>query len=67
MPTTGGIPFFWTWLIREILDEQIPERECRSNPRVVKKPVSKFPSKKPAHRGTGVKLQPLTFDILNTA
>lgn len=60
-------PFFWTWMVMEILDEQIPEREARSNPRVVKKPISKFPSKKPMHRGTGVKREPLTFSILSTA
>lgn len=50
----------------EILDEQIPERDGRSNPRVVKKPISKFPSKKPIHRGSGVKLEPITFHILST-
>ncbi len=51
----------------EILDEQIPPPEGRSNPRVVKKRISKFPSKKPVHRGVGVKKEPLTFHILNTA
>jgi hypothetical protein len=61
------LPFFWTWLVMEILDEKIPEPEGRSNLRVVKKPVSKFPSKKPIHKGTGVKLEPLTFSILSTA
>ena len=40
-----GVPFFWTWLVLEILDEQIPEPEGRNNPRVIKKRVSKFPSK----------------------
>ena len=33
----------------EVLDEHIPEREGRSNPRVVKKRISKFPSKQPTH------------------
>ena len=61
------LPFFFTWLIREILDEQIPERAHRSNPRVVKKPISKFPSKKPMQRGTRVKRSALTFCILSTA
>ncbi len=46
-------PFFWSWLIMEILDEKIPPRQDRSNPRLVKKTRSKFPSKKPIHRGTG--------------
>jgi hypothetical protein len=51
----------------EILDEQIPEPEVRSNPRVVKKTRAKFPSKKPIHRGSGVKREPLTFSVLNSA
>lgn len=59
--------FFFTWLVREILDEQILEPEGRSNPRVVKKTRAKFPSKKPIHRGQGAKLETLTFSILNTA
>jgi hypothetical protein len=53
--------------VRDILDELIPEPEGRSNPRVVKKTRAKFPSKKPIHKGAGVKLAPLTFSILNTA
>lgn len=51
----------------EILDEQIPERQGRSNPRVVKKPWSKFPARQPQHRGEGRKLESPTFSILNTA
>jgi hypothetical protein len=50
-----------------ILDEQIPEREGRSNPRVVKKARSKFPSKKRIHRGSGSKIEALTFSVINTA
>ena len=45
------IPFF-TWLVREILSEQIPPKEGRSNPRVVKITRAKFPSNKPIHKGT---------------
>lgn len=60
-------PFFFTWLMLAILDEQIPPPQGTSNPRVVKKRVSKFPSKNPAHRGTVVKQEALTFDILSTA
>lgn len=51
----------------EILDEQLPPRQGRTNPRVVKKPRSKFPSKKPIHRGMRVKKEPLSFAIFNTA
>jgi len=34
---------------------------------VVKKPRSKFPSKKPIHYGTGTQRQQLSFSISNTA
>jgi len=51
----------------EILDEKIPPRQGRSNPRVVKKPRSKFPAKKPLHREVGVKGHLLSFTIVNTA
>ncbi|MBW4642713.1 MAG: hypothetical protein KME23_06885 [Goleter apudmare HA4340-LM2] len=60
---------FWLnqTVLTEILDEQIPELEGRSNPRVVKKTRAKFPSKKPIHRTQTAKLQTLTFSVINTA
>lgn len=61
------IPFFSRLHVLEILDELLPEPEGRSNPRVVKKTRDKFTSKKPIHKGQGVKREPLTFSILNTA
>jgi len=39
----------------------------RSNPRVVKKRVSKFPSKKPAHKGARHQISAPTFRIHSTA
>jgi hypothetical protein len=51
----------------EILDEKIPPRQGRTNPRLVKKTRSKFPSKKPIHRGSGTQRQTLIFSIINTA
>ncbi len=51
----------------EIWDEQIAPPDGRSNPRVVKKPRSKFPSKKHDSQRASVKLQPLNFNILNPA
>ena len=47
----------------EILDQQLPPRQGRSNPRVVKKPRSKFPARKPKHSGHGTQRQQLTFSI----
>ena len=49
----------------EILDTLLPERVHRNNPRVVKKPVSKFRSKKPKHRGTGLRVEAPKFQITN--
>ena len=51
----------------EILDTLLPERVYRANPRVVKKPVSKFRSKKLEHRETGKRIKAPTFRILTTA
>jgi len=51
----------------EILDQLLPERVQRNNPRVVKKPGSKFRSKKVKHRGTGTITNPPVFVVSNTA
>lgn len=48
----------------EIIDQVLPQRVCRTNPRVVKKPVSKFRSKQVKHRGTGIITEPPVFVIL---
>ena len=61
---TTRTPLFLTWLNLEILDATLPKRVQRNNPRVVKKPVSKFKSKKVKHRGTGIKMNPSVFTIL---
>jgi len=58
---------FFDALIADILDQQLPSRSHRSNPRLVKKPISKFPSKKPVHRGNTSKRSPPVFRILDTA
>ena len=49
----------------EILDTLLPERFHRTNPRVVKKPVSTFHSKKQKHRGTGQRVEAPKFHITN--
>jgi hypothetical protein len=58
-------PPFFDWLSVEILDTLLPERVHRNNPRVVKKPVSKFRSKKPKHRGTRLRVEAPNFRIIN--
>ena len=65
--TTTGTSLFLSWLTWEILDQIIPERVQRNNPRVVKKPVSKFRSKQVKHRGTGIIMNPPVFIVLSTA
>ncbi|WP_206759167.1 hypothetical protein, partial [Nostoc flagelliforme] len=54
---------FFNWLIVEILDTLLPERVHRTNPRVVKRPVSKFRSKKPKHRGIGQRVEAPKFNV----
>ena len=65
--TARRISLFFDWLTVEIMDTLLPKRVHRCNPRVVKKPVSKFRSKKPQHFGTGRRVEPPSFRIINTA
>ena len=65
--TTTRTSLFLNWLTWEIFDQFLPERVRRNNPRVVKKPVSKFRSKKVKHRGTGIIMNPPVFIVLSTA
>ncbi len=52
---------YYSWLIAEISDLEIPLRQHRSNPRVVKKARSKFKSKKRSHRNHGTPRQQLSW------
>jgi hypothetical protein len=63
----GEKPLFLRWLVAEILDQLIPKRKSRVNPRVVKKTRSKFPSAKPFHRGIGTPVQRLNLTVVLTA
>jgi hypothetical protein len=65
--TTTRTSLFLNWLTLEIFDQLLPERVRRNNPRVVKKPVSKFRSKQVKHRGTGIIMNPPVFIVLSTA
>ncbi len=65
-PTTTRTSLFLTWLTVEILDQLLPERVHRNNPRVVKKPVSKFRSIKVKHRDTGTITNPPVFIVSST-
>lgn len=53
--------------MHEILDTQIPDRQGRVNPRVVKKPRSKFPTKKRHHLNQETQRPQLTFTIPDSA
>jgi len=54
---------YYSWIIAEISDLIIPPRQNRSNPRVVKKPRSKFNSCKPFHRSGGTILKIPDYQI----
>lgn len=54
---------YYSWMIAEIADLIIPPRQNRSNPRVVKKPRSKFNSYKPKYRGKGTVLKIPDYQI----
>jgi hypothetical protein len=43
------IPHLYTRLLRDLAAERLPERRLRSNPRVVKRKMSKFQLKRPTH------------------
>jgi hypothetical protein len=53
--------------MREILDAQLPPRQGRVIPRVVKKPRSQFPAKKPHHLNQGTQQPQLLFAISDSA
>lgn len=44
------LPRLYQRLLRDIARELLPQRDHRSNPRVVKRKMSKFPKKRPHHR-----------------
>jgi hypothetical protein len=62
-----NINIYYSWLISEISDLEIPLRQHRSNPRVVKKARSKFKSKKRCHRNNSTPRQKISFKITRKA
>ncbi|RUT08876.1 hypothetical protein DSM106972_009290 [Dulcicalothrix desertica PCC 7102] len=60
------VDIYYSWLIWEISDLEIPPPQQRSNPRVVKKTRCKFKSKKRHHRGNGTTKQQLSFKVFKT-
>ena len=65
--TTTRTCLFLSWLTWEIIDQIIPERVQRNNPRAVKKPGAKFLSKQVKHRGTGIIMNLPVFIVLSIA
>ena len=49
MTTPSQLPQLYARLLRDIADGRLPERRLRSNPRVVKRKMSKFLLKRPEH------------------
>jgi hypothetical protein len=64
--TTTRTSLFFSWLNLDIIAQIIPEKVQKNNPRVVKKPLSKFRSKQVKHRGTGIIMNPPVFIVLST-
>ena len=62
----SSLPHFFSWLMTEIAGQIIPNRQGRTNPRVIKKPRSKFNAKKPIHRTGFTQLQTLTFAVTSS-
>ena len=63
----SSLPYFFSWLLSEISEQIIPPRQGRTNPRVIKKPRSKFKGKKSLHRTGFTQLQSLTFAVVPAA
>ena len=63
----SSLPYFFSWLISEITEQIIPHRPGRTNPRVIKKPRSKFKARKLIHRTGFTQLQSLTFAVASSA
>jgi len=61
------IDIYYSWVISEILDLEIPLPQHRSNPRVVKKARSKFKSKKRSDKNNSTPRQKLSFEIFRKA
>lgn len=49
-PILSTVDLWWEAVLWEIGEEQIPPRANRSNPRVIKQKVKKWPKKQPHHR-----------------
>ena len=49
MTAPEQLPQLYACMLRDIADIRLPERRLRSNPRVVKRKMSKFRVKRPEH------------------
>ena len=61
--SSKGRDLWWAQLLAEIAEEQIPPRRHRCNPRVIKKPQSKWPKKRSCHRHTPQPMEPFRDSI----
>jgi len=49
MTDPAHLPLLYHRLLRDIATQRVPRRRFRVNPRVVKRKMSNFPLKRPAH------------------
>jgi len=64
MTTTEQLPQLYARLLRDIAAERLPARRQRSNPRVVKRKMSKFHLKRSEHRDWPQSAQPFRQAVL---
>lgn len=67
LDNSAHLNIYFSWLISEISDLEIPPPQNRTNPRVVKKTRCKYKSKKRCHRNNETSRQQLSFQIFTTA
>ncbi|GAA6618462.1 IS4 family transposase [Scytonema sp. NUACC26] len=67
LDNSENLNIYFSWLMQEILDLEIPPPQNRTNPRVVKKTRSKHKSKKRCHRNNATQRQQLSFLIFPAA
>jgi hypothetical protein len=62
--TPAEIERWYSWLLLEMSQERIEPRRDRSNPRVVKRKMSKFTKKRPQHRGQPPPTKPFAETVV---
>jgi hypothetical protein len=65
-PTAAGRKRWWEMLLAEVVEELLPARRDRINPRVIKRKMSNWPKKRPQHRHPPQPTKPFRESIVIT-